>query len=109
LIDEEARKRGQTVDQLVSTDDSLLLEYSTPRGNADDRLKVAALVDSLKGLSAQPLPVTAQTDAERLHAKLAWHVGREEFAIAAQQKEALPQLDAAAPLAKWLTENPPPP
>jgi spermidine synthase len=109
LIDEEARKRGQTVDQLVSTDDSLLLEYSTPRGNADDTLKVAALVDSLKGLSAQPLPVTAQTDAERLHAKLAWHVGREEFAIAAQQKEALPQLDAAAPLAKWLTENPPPP
>jgi spermidine synthase len=77
LIAEEAAKEGVAPEALVSTDDSLRLEYSTPRANADDSLEPETLLSSIAHLSHEPLPATGADSPEaRTHVRAAWLVGR---------------------------------
>ncbi|MBL8954410.1 MAG: fused MFS/spermidine synthase [Myxococcaceae bacterium] len=104
LIEDEAKKAGRSPEQLVSTDDNLWLEYSTPRGNADQSLMPDTFIASLKGLGSGALPlVGAQSDAQRAHARAADLIGRGNFKVAKELLEG-PAADApnAAPLREWL-------
>ncbi len=105
LIEDEATKAGTTPDRLVSTDDNLWLEYSTPRGNADESLMPDVFVASVKGLGAGTLPVAgAQSDAQHAHAQAAELIGRGNFKAARALLDG-PAADEpnAAPLRAWLT------
>ncbi|MBL8912239.1 MAG: fused MFS/spermidine synthase [Archangium sp.] len=103
LIEEEAKLRGVTVEKMASTDDSLYLEYSTPRANANDELKAQTLIDSLSELPTQRLPVVnAPSDDQQLHATFAYFVGRNDADEAKALSEKLGSFDAAAPLLAWL-------
>jgi spermidine synthase len=77
LISEEAAKEGVPPEALASTDDSLRLEYSTPRANADDSLDQKTLLASLEHLSHRPLPaVEIPGPCQAAHVQAAWFVGR---------------------------------
>jgi spermidine synthase len=77
LIEEEAKKAGLPPEKMVSTDDNLWLEYSTPKANADDSLNDFAFVESVMELSTGPLPViNTENGAQRAHAMAAFAVGR---------------------------------
>lgn len=69
FIADEARKTGTPVEQFVSTDDNLFLEYATPRGNVLEWKAREALVGVLRGyrdanataeLQETPVPVAAE-------------------------------------------------
>ncbi|MEW6432467.1 MAG: fused MFS/spermidine synthase [Myxococcota bacterium] len=108
LIAEEAAKEGVPPVALASTDDSLRLEYSTPRANADDSLDQETLLESLGHLSHEPLPARgADTPAKRAHARAAWLVGRGELDAARALFED-PSVRAAEsePLRAWLSAQP---
>jgi spermidine synthase len=102
LIAEEAAAEGVPVEALSSTDDSMRLEYSTPRSNADDSLDCERLIASLTHLSAHPLTVSTADELQALHVRAAWHVGREDEARARTWAQQLATLPQAAPLSAWL-------
>jgi spermidine synthase len=111
LIDEEARAEGVPAEQLVSTDDSLRLEYSTPCANARDELDADALLATLSHLSGEPLPMTGlSTPGAEAHARGAWLVGRERTAEALPLlREAARDTAAAAPLLEHVERTLAPP
>lgn len=77
FVEEEAKAWGRERTQLISSDDNLYLEFSTPRANADESLLQEALVESLGALRAKDVMVTGlESDAERLFARLAFLIGR---------------------------------
>ncbi len=82
------------------------LEYSTPRGNADDSLEGDVLVASLEKFKPQPLPVIAGSDGAVMHAHAAWLVGRGERESALKWAEQLSLWAPALPLSTWLTSQP---
>lgn len=103
LIAEEAAKEGVAPGALLSTDDSLRLEYSTPRANADDSLEQDTILDSIAHLSHEPLPVTGADRPEaRAHVTAAWLVGRGAFDEARALLAKEPVSADAAPLREWL-------
>lgn len=116
LIAEEAAKEGVAAERLASTDDSLRLEYSTPRANADDSLYQETLIASLSHLSRTPLPATGVAGpAQQAHFEAATLAGRGELEAAARRL-ADPALASpeSEPLRAWLeaqrkTDAPGPP
>lgn len=86
----------------LSTDDNLLLEFSTPRANADDSLLQAALVDSLEPLRPTQFPLRGiQSDDDRLRVQLAFLIGRGELEAARALLPAQPS-PALVRWAEWL-------
>jgi len=107
LIEDEAKKAGTTPDGLVSTDDNLWLEYSTPRGNADESLMPDVFVASVKDYGSGTLPLAgAQSDGQRAHAQAAELVARGNFKAARELLEgpAAEEPNAAA-LREWLVKE----
>jgi len=107
LIDDEAMKEGVHPDALASTDDSLRLEYSTPRANADDSLDQESLLESLVRHSHAPLPaMEVPGGPQAAHVQAAWLVGRGDLAEARRLLED-PANDCpeSAPLRAWLAEQ----
>lgn len=104
LIAEEAKRAGVAPEALVSTDDNLYLEYSTPRGNADDSLQLETLLASLQGLPDGPLPMRGDdTEGARAHARAAFLVGRGDLAGAQRLLEGLVGSEPRArPLGEWV-------
>ncbi|MBE2252146.1 MAG: fused MFS/spermidine synthase [Myxococcus sp.] len=108
FVEEEARRWGRSGAQLISTDDNLYLEFSTPRANADESLMQEALVESLGELRAASLPLTGlDTDEERLRAQVAFLIGRGRLddARALLPSPAPPALEG---LSAWLAAQPAP-
>lgn len=107
LLDEAAIDRLIAQEHaFISTDDNLYLEFSTPRANADESLLQEALVSSLGELRAQELPLTGlETDDDRVHAKVAFLLGRGQLeeAKALIPPEPSPRLAA---FAQWLAAQP---
>lgn len=102
LIDEEAKAWGRTRDALISTDDNLYLEFSTPRANADESLLQEALVGSLTHLRATELPLTGlETEEARLYARVAFLLGREEL-DAARALIPTPTPPELEPFVRWM-------
>ncbi len=103
LIDEE---RGTTpLDRFVSTDNSLYLEYSTPRGNAREDLSVDALLSSLAHLPSSPLELRNATEEGRHHAAAARHLALGDFDLGLSRAEKAG--GAAAHLIEWAKRQPP--
>lgn len=111
LIEEEARTEGTTSERLASTDDSLRLEYSTPRANARDDLDAETLLESLSHLPGERLPMKGlSAPGAEAHALGAWHVGREHYDKALPLlREAAAVNGAAVPLLQWLEAKQSPP
>ncbi len=105
LIAEEAMAEGVASVALASTDDSLRLEYSTPRGNADDSLDREVLVASLAKFPPKPLPVEGAADGELLHAHAAWLVGSGKGESALKLVDQLSLWQPSVPLSAWLTAS----
>ncbi|MEW5739710.1 MAG: fused MFS/spermidine synthase [Myxococcota bacterium] len=108
LIAEEAAKEGVAPEALASTDDSLRLEYSTPRANADDSLDQQTLLASLSHLPHLPLPaMDVPGPAQAAHVQAAWLIGRGELEEARRVLEdptnACPESE---PLRTWLAAQP---
>ncbi|MDP1921597.1 MAG: fused MFS/spermidine synthase [Myxococcales bacterium] len=109
LIAEEAQRWGRGVDRMASTDDNLYLEFSTPRANVDESLMQEALVDSLRALRPEAVPLKGlETDDDRLHARVAFLIGRGRLdeARALIPSPAPPALEK---LSAWLAARPPQP
>lgn len=107
LVAEEAAKEGVAPEALVSTDDSLRLEYSTPRANADDSLDQETLLASLEHLSHEPLPATGADSPEaRAHVRAAWLVGRGAIDEARALLAREPVRAGGEPLRGWLEAQP---
>lgn len=104
LIEEE--RKGTPMGDFISTDDSLRLEYSTPRGNADESLSVDSIIESIRHLSRQPVPIDTTSEEAQHHVRGAWAVtvGRREEAV----RELEAGGEAARPLLEWLKQQPPP-
>ncbi|MDP3502933.1 MAG: fused MFS/spermidine synthase [Myxococcales bacterium] len=106
LVAEEAKTWGRGVDRMVSTDDNLYLEFSTPKANVDESLMQEALVESLSALRPNALPLAGlETDDERLHARVAFLIGR------GQLDEARAMIPSPPPqslekLSGWLATQP---
>jgi len=108
LVAEEAGNTGIEPDRLESTDDSLRLEYSTPRANADDSLKADALVASLRHLAPTPLATVQElTNEQRAHVDAALLAGQGDLSHALELAERLKALPAAVPLAEWIQSQSP--
>ncbi len=106
LISQEAQHWGRTAEQLISTDDNLYLEFSTPRANVDEALMQQALVDSLEELRPDSVPLAGlPTEGERLHAKVAFLIGRDQL-TEARALIPSPPPPAVAKLAAWLATQP---
>lgn len=108
LIAEEAAKEGISPETLASTDDSLRLEYSTPRANADDSLDQQSLLASLETLSHLPLPaMEVSGPPQAAHVQAAWLVGSgdldEARRVLADPTNACPESE---PLRAWLEAQP---
>lgn len=105
LIAEESAAEGVPAEALASTDDSLRLEYSTPRGNADDSLEREVLLSSLEKFKPKPLPVVGAGDGEQMHAHAAWLVGRGERERALKWVEQLSLWQPSVPLSAWIASS----
>jgi spermidine synthase len=106
LIAQESHAWGRTVDQMTSTDDNLYLEFSTPRANVDDDLMQEALVASLSEIRAKSLPLLGlETDDDRLHARVAFLIGRGQFNEARALIPSRPS-PALERLSVWLATQP---
>ena len=79
---------------------------TTPRGNADEELDPATLLESLRGLSAAPLEVRGADEAGRQHAAAAWTLSRGEWAEGTRLAELAGER--AAHLLEWARRQPPP-
>jgi hypothetical protein len=106
FIAEEAALAGVEPMELVSTDDNLRLEYSTPKANADHSLSADALAESLEKWWEGRLEMKVPDEAARDHVMGAWLVGRGRFS------EALPLLERASasraearPLLEWVQKR----
>ena len=76
FINEQARLAGVNPDTLVSSDDSMYLEYATPRNNALGDGESKILEAAVKPFMTGALPVVhAESPADALHASLAREVG----------------------------------
>ncbi|MBL8920820.1 MAG: fused MFS/spermidine synthase [Myxococcaceae bacterium] len=106
FVDEEAKAWGRPREQLISSDDNLYLEFSTPRANADESLLQEALVDSLGALRANDVIVSGlETDSERLYARLAFLIGRGALDEARALVPASPAPELL-PLVEWIGAQP---
>lgn len=102
LIEEE--RKDTPMERFVSTDDSLHLEYSTPRGNADESLTVEAIFESIRHLSRKSSPITTPDDEAQHHVNgaIALTRGRRDDAL----RELSLGGQKARPLLEWLQAQP---
>jgi hypothetical protein len=56
FVEAEAQAAGRTPEQLISTDDNLLLEYSTPRGNVLADATFERMLEHLAPFRATRIP-----------------------------------------------------
>lgn len=97
LVEEEARAAGVSPEALVSTDDNLALEYSTPKANVRKDLSAEALLESVNHLLADEHPVVNAVGAEDAAlVKAAWLIGREDWEAARRLEATLPEGSAAS-------------
>lgn len=79
---------------LLSTDDNLMLEFSTPRANADESLLQEHLVAHLQRFRPERFPLAGvETELQRLAADVAQHLGRNELDRAEALLTAAPEPD----------------
>jgi spermidine synthase len=103
FLAEEAQAWRRHSSELVSTDDNLLLEYSTPKSNADDSLLQDVFVESIRHLRPSTFPLQGlETESDRLHAEVAFLIGKGEL-DEARARLPTPVPSSLNSLATWLS------